>query len=35
MLSQADDGTWQVEPGAVQHDQSAVDDLVRLALAVV
>ena len=33
VLGQADDGTWQVEPEAVQHDQNAIDDLVRLALA--
>jgi len=32
VLGQADDGTWRVEPGAVEHDRNAVDDLVRLAL---
>ncbi len=32
-VGQAEDGTWQVEPGAVEHDKNAVDDLVRLALA--
>ncbi len=25
--------TWRIEPGAVEHDQSAIDALVRLALA--
>jgi hypothetical protein len=34
VLGQADDGTWQVEPEAVLHDANAIDDLVRLALAV-
>jgi hypothetical protein len=33
VLGQADDGTWQVERGAVQHDANAIDELVRLALA--
>jgi hypothetical protein len=33
VLSQADDGTWQVERDAVEHDANAIDDLVRLALA--
>jgi len=33
VLGQADDGSWQVKSGAVQHDANAVDDLVRLALA--
>jgi hyaluronoglucosaminidase len=33
VLGQADDGTWQVEPSAVEHDANAIDDLVRLALA--
>lgn len=33
VLGQADDGTWRVEPEAVQHDANAIDDLVRLALA--
>ena len=32
VLGQADDGTWKVEPEAVQHDENAIDDLVRLAL---
>ena len=32
VLGQADDGRWQVEPPAVQHDANAIDDLVRLAL---
>jgi len=32
VLGQAQDGTWQVERGAVQHDENAIDDLVRLAL---
>jgi beta-N-acetylglucosaminidase len=31
-LGQAPDGTWRVEREAVQHDQNAIDDLVRLAL---
>jgi hypothetical protein len=29
---QADDGTWRVEPGAVQHDDNAIDLLVAAAL---
>jgi hyaluronoglucosaminidase len=33
VLGQADDGTWRVEPDAVQHDANAVDQLVCLALA--
>jgi hypothetical protein len=33
VLGQADDGSWQVEPEAVEHDANAIDDLVRLALA--
>jgi hypothetical protein len=33
LIGQADDGTWQVEPGAIEHDQNAVVALVRLALA--
>jgi hypothetical protein len=32
VLGQADDGTWQVEPESVQHDENAIDDLVHLAL---
>ena len=32
VLGQAEDGTWQVEREAVQHDDNAIDDLVRLAL---
>lgn len=32
VLGQADDGTWQVEKAAVQHDDNAIDALVRLAL---
>jgi hypothetical protein len=32
LIGQADDGTWQVEPGAVEHDQNAIDTLVRAAL---
>ena len=34
VLGQADDGTWQVERNAITADANAVDDLVRLALAV-
>jgi hyaluronoglucosaminidase len=33
VLGQAEDGSWQVEPEAVQHDVNAIDDLVRQALA--
>lgn len=33
VLGQAEDGSWAVEPAAVQADANAVDDLVRLALA--
>ena len=33
MFGQAVDGTWRVEHGAVEHDDNAIDDLVRLALA--
>ncbi len=33
MLGQADDGTWTVEPGAVRHDDNALDALVAAALA--
>ena len=32
LIGQADDGTWRVEPGAVEHDQNAVDTLVRAAV---
>jgi hypothetical protein len=32
LIGQAEDGTWRVEPGAVEHDQNAIDDLVRAAL---
>jgi hyaluronoglucosaminidase len=32
-LGQADDGTWTVLAGAVQHDDNAVDTLVSAALA--
>ena len=32
-LGQAADGTWQLQPEAVQHDHNAIDDLVRLALS--
>ena len=28
LIGQADDGTWQVEPGAIEHDQNAIDVLV-------
>ena len=31
LLGQADDGTWQVEPESVEHDDNAIDALVRLA----
>jgi hyaluronoglucosaminidase len=31
-IGQADDGSWRVEPGAVEHDDNAVDVLVRAAL---
>lgn len=34
VLGQADDGAWRVERDAVTVDANAVDDLVRLALAV-
>ena len=33
VLGQAEDGSWAVEPAAVQADANAIDDLVRLALA--
>jgi hypothetical protein len=33
LIGQADDGTWQVEPGAIEHDQNAIDALAREALA--
>ena len=29
LIGQADDGTWRVEPGAIEHDQNAIDALVR------
>jgi hypothetical protein len=32
VIGQAADGTWQVEPGAIEHDQNAVDVLVRAAV---
>ena len=32
VIGQADDGTWQVEPGAVEHDRNAIDALVIAAL---
>ena len=32
VLAQADDGTWRAEAGSIVHDESAIDDLVRLAL---
>jgi hypothetical protein len=32
VIGQAADGTWQVEPGAIQHDENAVDALVGQAL---
>jgi hypothetical protein len=32
LIGQADDGTWQVEPGAIEHDQNAIDALVRAAV---
>jgi hypothetical protein len=32
LIGQAEDGTWRVEPGAIEHDQSAIDALVRRAL---
>jgi beta-N-acetylglucosaminidase len=32
LIGQADDGTWQVRPGAVEHDQNAIDLLVAQAL---
>jgi hypothetical protein len=32
LIGQAADGTWQVEPGAIQHDENAVDALVGQAL---
>ncbi len=31
-IGQADDGTWQVERGAIEHDANAIDTLVRSAL---
>jgi hypothetical protein len=31
-IGQADDGSWRVEPGAIQHDANAIDELVRAAL---
>ena len=34
LIGQADDGTWQVERGAIEDDQNAVDVLVRQAVAV-
>ena len=34
-MAQADDGTWAFDPASVQHDDNAVDLLVRLALAAV
>jgi hypothetical protein len=33
-IGQADDGTWRVEPGLVQRDANAIDDLVEAALDV-
>jgi len=27
-----DDGTWRVEPGAIEHDRNAIDALVEQAL---
>ena len=32
VIGQADDGTWRVEPGAIEHDLNAIDDLVVQAL---
>lgn len=32
VLGQAPDGTWRIEREAVEHDQNAIDDLVRMAL---
>ncbi len=32
LIGQAEDGTWRVEPGAIEHDQNAVDVLVRAAV---
>ena len=33
LIGQADDGSWRVEPGAIEHDQNAIDALVLAALA--
>jgi hypothetical protein len=33
VLAQADDGTWAVDPASIEADQSAVDALVRRAVA--
>jgi hypothetical protein len=32
LIGQADDGTWRVEPGAIEHDENAIDVLVRAAV---
>jgi len=32
LIGQAPDGAWQVEPGAIEHDQNAIDALVREAI---
>lgn len=32
LIGQAEDGTWRVEPGAIEHDQNAIDTLVREAV---
>jgi hypothetical protein len=32
LIGQADDGTWQVQPGAIEHDRNAIDALVQAAL---
>jgi hypothetical protein len=32
LIGQAGDGTWKVEPGAIEHDRNAIDVLVRAAL---
>jgi hypothetical protein len=32
LIGQADDGTWRVEPGAIEHDRNAIDELVERAL---
>ena len=34
VFGQAPDGTWALDPASIQADQNAIDDLVRLALAI-